>query len=493
MARPRKKRTQRQQVSYEKGTRHWVQQQTGLPCLAEIVDVRGLDSGSESSSQSSYYVHYINFDKRLDEWIGPERFLTAGQTRELGEEYFEADPALASGTARTLTRNLRRRFSDSFAVSPPVNSIESGNNNSSNTRDTPVLDPLTRQLEQEHEEATRVKNINKITLGCWEIDCWYFSPFPEEYSQASELFFCERCLKYMRYPMTLARHGVTCQYAGPPGRLIYLHDGLAVYEADGATPGHKLYCQNLCLLAKLFLDHKTIYYDVSPFLFYILCEVDTENHGDDGDGDDEEVLTNRHQSTMDRQRDLPSVIHQHPVGFFSKEKQSADGYNLACIMILPPYQRHGYGRFLMALSYELSRREGKSGTPERPLSDLGLIGYRRFWGRQVLLALGPGSTVDGLARSLGFTTDDVTDTLNMLGMLKAAAGGGREGRSPSVLYNARLVKDLLATKYTLRPGAAELEPGALDWSPRSSGIGLVDKPAVAVAGGTKRTRRTRKY
>ena len=32
--------------------------------------------------------------------------------------------------------------------------------------------------------------------------------------------------------------------------------------------------QNLCLLAKLFLDHKTLYYDVDPFLFYILTEVD---------------------------------------------------------------------------------------------------------------------------------------------------------------------------------------------------------------------------
>jgi hypothetical protein len=26
------------------------------------------------------------------------------------------------------------------------------------------------------------------------------------------------------------------------------------------------------LLAKLFLDHKTLYYDVEPFLFYIITE-----------------------------------------------------------------------------------------------------------------------------------------------------------------------------------------------------------------------------
>lgn len=36
----------------------------------------------------------------------------------------------------------------------------------------------------------------------------------------------------------------------------------------------QIYCQNLCLMAKLFLDHKTLYFDVEPFMFYILTEVD---------------------------------------------------------------------------------------------------------------------------------------------------------------------------------------------------------------------------
>jgi len=39
---------------------------------------------------------------------------------------------------------------------------------------------------------------------------------------------------------------------------------------------NKIYCQNLCLLAKLFLDHKTLYYDVEPFLFYVLTKNDSK-------------------------------------------------------------------------------------------------------------------------------------------------------------------------------------------------------------------------
>lgn len=38
------------------------------------------------------------------------------------------------------------------------------------------------------------------------------------------------------------------------------------------------------------------------------------------------------------------------VGYFSKEQGNPDGNNLACICILPPFQRSGYGKFLIQLS-----------------------------------------------------------------------------------------------------------------------------------------------
>ena len=34
------------------------------------------------------------------------------------------------------------------------------------------------------------------------------------------------------------------------------------------------YAQHLCLIAKMFLDHKTLYYDTDPFLFYVMTECD---------------------------------------------------------------------------------------------------------------------------------------------------------------------------------------------------------------------------
>lgn len=66
-----------------------------------------------------------------------------------------------------------------------------------------------------------------------------------------------------------------CTHRQPVGKEIYRKGTLSIWEVDGRE--HKIYCQNLCLLAKLFLDHKTLYFDVDPFLFYILCEVD--KHG----------------------------------------------------------------------------------------------------------------------------------------------------------------------------------------------------------------------
>jgi len=60
----------------------------------------------------------------------------------------------------------------------------------------------------------------------------------------------------------------------PPGNEVYRDGLLSIHEVDGDV--NREYCQNLCLLAKLFLDHKTLYYDVEPFLFYVLTHSDNK-------------------------------------------------------------------------------------------------------------------------------------------------------------------------------------------------------------------------
>ena len=60
-------------------------------------------------------------------------------------------------------------------------------------------------------------------------------------------------------------------------RQLPMDEGVMVLTRGcRACAGAQVYCQSLCLLSKLFLDHKTLYYDVDPFLFYVLCERDAQ-------------------------------------------------------------------------------------------------------------------------------------------------------------------------------------------------------------------------
>jgi hypothetical protein len=138
----------------------------------------------------------------------------------------------------------------------------------------------------------------------------------------------------------------------------------------------------------MFLDHKTLYYDVEPFLFYVMTEVDE--------------------------------LGARFVGYFSKEKRSIDN-NVSCIMTLPVRQRKGWGQLLIDFSkflfpsflrfsiitwnewklmigYALSKKEGRVGSPEKPLSGLGEVTYKRYWKIKVFEYLRSASgsiTMDG--------------------------------------------------------------------------------------------------
>ncbi|XP_057835864.1 histone acetyltransferase of the MYST family 1 isoform X2 [Cryptomeria japonica] len=392
---------------------------------AEIMDRRDSRAGIE------YYVHYLDQNKRLDEWVPFTRIMDPVSEDGRGVQ-LEAGKRLApvaamgisitggpcsadckldnSGTLdRKLTRNLKRRYDE-------IHNVQ---------KSTEELTPMDQTLEKEHGEKTKVKNIQVVELGKYEVDTWYYSPYPEEYTNIDKLYICEFCLKYMKKRMTYMRHMRKCGYRHPPGDEIYrtvvveqsvvpseckrvdestsqqikvsekggMQQILSVFEVDGEK--NKLYCQNLCLLAKLFLDHKTLYYDVDSFLFYILTEKDEYGH--------------------------------KLVGYFSKEKYSVESYNLACILTLPPFQRKGYGRFLIALAYELSKKEGTVGTPERPLSDLGQVSFKSYWTQALLEVLrghGGNLSIKDLSSMTAIRSDDIINTLQPLNLIRALVHDG---------------------------------------------------------------------
>ncbi|KAL6474728.1 hypothetical protein MHYP_G00157680 [Metynnis hypsauchen] len=270
--------------------------------------------------------------------------------------------------------------------------------------------------------------IKTIIFGRYELDTWYHSPYPEEYARLGRLYVCEFCLKYMKSQTILRRHMAKCVWKHPPGDEVYRKGAISVFEVDGKK--NKIYCQNLCLLAKLFLDHKTLYYDVEPFLFYVMTEADNTGC--------------------------------HLVGYFSKEKNSFLNYNVSCILTMPQYMRQGYGKMLIDFSYLLSKVEEKVGSPERPLSDLGLISYRSYW-KEVLLRYmcnfqGKEISIKEISQETAVNPVDIVSTLQSLQMLKYWKG------KHLVLKRQDLIDEWKA-KETKRGTNKTIDPGSLKWTP----------------------------
>lgn len=490
----------------------------GEPRLCDVIDRVQIKEGGENTGIWRYYVHYREFNRRMDEWIDADRILNPPsigaqklkqknalkkkQQMEKDKKKYEKEKSLSSernkkmkrgesmqrrllaelgdhnpnGTSMMmndpstvlyqrqdsgegllldetnqkssrLTRRQKRKASVSLDpkdldvpssqstntthhantrnASQNLNNSSSSANNSSNipgvTRMVPL--PNTATLQQigenlvatveaqeldehegldeaslrEHEEVTKVKNVVKMELGKHGMETWYFSPIPKELLKdgiVEVLYVCEFTLNFFTRKKELLHYQSKHKRRHPPGNEIYRNGNLSMFEVDGYS--ERIYCQNLCYIAKLFLDHKTLYFDVDPFLFYILCEVDERGF--------------------------------HPVGYFSKEKYSDVGYNLACILTFPCHQRKGYGRFLISFSYELSKKEEKVGSPEKPMSDLGQKAYIPYWISTIIDLLyvqcpdkGHMSIMD-IAKITSIMAEDIVFTLNQLGILKYING-----------------------------------------------------------------------
>ncbi|KAJ9662381.1 Histone acetyltransferase [Coniosporium apollinis] len=456
---------------------------------AEILSVQ------QRKGKPTFYVHYDEFNKRLDEWVSAERLDLSREVEWPAPEkppknkttnaQSKSQPTQTS-TSKSQKNSLKRQRSskldrdvsatpESVSSNVPSKAARPSKAGGKENREeiaivaTEVADDSTPKPEddemdlvdvqdaaaaakaappeiysredeleklrtsgsmtQNQTEISRVRNLDRIQMGRHEIEPWYFSPYPIEFSDADMVYICEFCLCYFAEMKQFERHRRKCTLLHPPGNEIYRDDYVSFFEVDGRR--QRTWCRNLCLLSKLFLDHKTLYFDVDPFLFY--CMTTRDEHG------------------------------CHLVGYFSKEKESAEGYNVACILTLPQYQRKGFGRLLIAFSYELSKRENKLGSPEKPLSDLGLLGYRAYWQETIVDLLMDGRTdanIEELGAATAMTTNDVLHTLQNLNMLRYS-----RNQHAIVLTDAVIEQRERQRQKEKAKGAHRIEPEKLSWKP----------------------------
>ncbi|XP_047998214.1 histone acetyltransferase Tip60 isoform X7 [Leguminivora glycinivorella] len=482
--------------------------------LAEIISIK------EIRGQRGYYVHYVDFNKRLDEWVSelwldtrkvqfPRRdgapapagtvtpkktHIGSGDDRVCNDipksssdtsreasvtplqhkapertHYGEAlngsihKNAPVGGTPTAEPRALvSRPASPTLSAEAPLvngqavlaaalhnknrkrkaNSIDNESEAGEEADATPsgAATPTTRPRQSGslvahgHDDlVTRMKNIEMIELGKHRIRPWYFAPYPQEMVNLPCIYICDFCLKYRKSRKCLERHLIKCKLKHPPGNEIYRKGSISFFEIDGRK--NKCYAQNLCLLAKLFLDHKTLYYDTDPFLFYVMTEFDSRGF--------------------------------HIVGYFSKEKESTEDYNVACILTLPPYQRKGYGKLLIEFSYELSKFEGKTGSPEKPLSDLGLLSYRSYWAQTILDILmhskpvgdneKPIITINEICELTSIKKEDVISTLQNLNLINYYKG------QYIISVNQELMQQ---HEKSMEKRTLKIDPKCLHWTPK---------------------------
>ncbi|XP_055299366.1 histone acetyltransferase Tip60 isoform X1 [Sitodiplosis mosellana] len=469
--------------------------------LAEIISIR------EMQGQLVFYVHYVDFNKRLDDWVTedyldtrkvqfprkdgtatgqntgvttPKRFISnsmgplglnsttsrpTSPKADIENDLVNGNTVMAAALQKKINRKRKmdaavppspitptaltprqqsailkstpsvEKINASEPVSVPTTPSVGGEDSNDASQSASTLTPRqSGSMVTHHDDVvTRMKNVEMIELGKHRIKPWYFAPYPQEMCGEPCIYICEFCLKYRKSRKCLERHLVKCNLRHPPGNEIYRKQTISFFEIDGRK--NKCYAQNLCLLAKLFLDHKTLYYDTDPFLFYVMTEYDPRGF--------------------------------HIVGYFSKEKESTEDYNVACILTMPPYQRKGYGKLLIEFSYELSKFEGKTGSPEKPLSDLGLLSYRSYWAQTILeifLSQKPSGdserpqiTINEICELTSIKKEDVISTLQNLNLINYYKG------QYIICISMETIKQ---HKKSMENRKIRIDPKCLHWTPK---------------------------
>ncbi len=150
-------------------------------------------------------------DRRLDEWVTRERIDTTGAAAG-GEEDGPAAPGGLHVPGRKVTRHMKRKHEETHHAPPSLAD----------------MDPDAAALEREHTKVTKVKYVHAVQLGEFDIQTWYFSPYPDEYARVPKLYVCEWCFKYMQCVAVVG--------ASPLLQMCVCSRALSQVPADAAPP-----------------------------------------------------------------------------------------------------------------------------------------------------------------------------------------------------------------------------------------------------------------
>ena len=167
-----------------------VKYRDGSDRLAVIIE-RSKSVQPESNGDSSswrYYIHYQDFNRRMDEWIHTSRVVKLPSEAYIGEEKRKANVGISDTKLTTehdekYSKRKKNAHGDDEDGPTTVNELE---HNEHEGMDEASL--------KEHEEITKVKNVQNVVLGKHIMECWYFSPYPKELflnGPLEYLYYCE--------------------------------------------------------------------------------------------------------------------------------------------------------------------------------------------------------------------------------------------------------------------------------------------------------------
>merc|ERR1719296_215138 len=199
------------------------------PDSARLCDL--IDYTHVKENEWLYYVHYRDYNRRMDEWVTSDRILASpsqtavklkakqksapGEDQQQVQQRKRSISSSAEGLLSTdsverltsnsgsgsseqrLTRRQKRKNLKSDDTASPHSAAKVDVVATIAPKELDEHEGLDEASLREHEEVTKLKNVSQVQLGQYRMDAWYFSPIPKDFieslgkSTLDVLYVCE--------------------------------------------------------------------------------------------------------------------------------------------------------------------------------------------------------------------------------------------------------------------------------------------------------------